>query len=97
MHAVGAMADYCRDRGAPFAVFLYEHVPTAKTSAMGEDLTALTHAHAVPFASTAPWLAGEPPLAVVNSLVDPHPNAKGHALIAAGMLEFLQTQHVLPQ
>ena len=36
-----------------------------------------------------PWFQGESVREITNSIVDTHPNAEGHRLIAEGMLEAL--------
>jgi hypothetical protein len=83
------IAAYCRERDLPLVVFLYEHVPSAKTDALRDDIAHLAATEGFPFSSTKAWLATTTPWALVNSAVDAHPNAIGHARLATGMHEFL--------
>lgn len=66
--------------------------------AQRELLAALRAAAApVPIEETAGWFADEPGGELMNSRIDPHPNARAHARMAQRMREALREQGLLPE
>jgi lysophospholipase L1-like esterase len=94
MGALEGVDAYCREKRVPLAVFLYEHVPNPVTSALNEDIGALSARVGFAYTSTVKWLSGRPPRSITNSVVDAHPNAAGHELLERGMLDFLLAHRV---
>jgi len=85
MAALAKIAQYCRARDIPFVTFLYRLSPSARTDAFLEDITAVALNGQFPVEDTMPWFDGIELRSIVNSFVDPHPNAAGHAILAKGM------------
>jgi lysophospholipase L1-like esterase len=97
MESVEAMAAYCRERGIPFAAFLWRIGPDPVSDALDTDLSTLSDRVGFPYADAQQWYAGHGLIEVTNSLVDPHPNAEGHELFALGLAGFLEEQGLLAE
>ena len=66
----------------------------AGVAAAGPALGALGKA-GFPVADVGPWRSGVVRRDVVNSVVDSHPNPRGHAILAEGMEAFLAERGLL--
>jgi lysophospholipase L1-like esterase len=89
MAHVALAADYCRDRGTPFLVFLYRMRPVPVTDALWVDLSALARSKGFPLWDTLPPFADKDPQAIRNSVVDTHLNPEGHRILAEWMAGIL--------
>jgi lysophospholipase L1-like esterase len=95
--ALRRMAETARAHGASLAVLLYNLGELMPGPTALERLRELGREIGVPVFDTAPFFAGRPPATLVNhALRDPHPNAEGHALLAAGMARTLEAEAMLP-
>ena len=82
MAAVGEMAEWCKTRGNPFAVVFWRYGPSALTDAEWEDLERVAAAKGFLLEDMAPAFEGKDLRPLTNSVVDSHPNAKGHQVAA---------------
>jgi hypothetical protein len=95
MSALSAIATFCRERGIKFITFFY---PLRRISLGGlpsavfSEIQTVGRNHGFYVADVEPWLADVDMRLVTNSRIDPHPNERGHEILAAGMAEFLMTQ-----
>jgi len=94
--ALLAMRDLLAARKAKLAIFLYDLGTPADAKAL-PALQAFGREAGVSVFDTRGFFAGHPVQSIVNDpLVDPHPNAHGHALLAAGIAQALAEQGLLP-
>ena len=96
MNAVTSIARYCSDRRIPLVLFQYRMVPSALGDALRRSLSALAVREGIHYSDTLPWFAGGSIRTLTNSFVDSHPNARGHRVLAEGMLAFLLREGLVP-
>jgi hypothetical protein len=89
MEALAESARFCRRGNIRFVVFLYRLYHEPRTDAIFESIRKVTETEHFPVADVAPWFSGIRPRSVVNSLVDSHPNTKGHAILARRIADSL--------
>jgi lysophospholipase L1-like esterase len=75
--------------GAPFAVMVFRMSRRAASDLLVADIERTGAAHGFAVADAAPWFAGKDLRRLTNSITDTHPNAAGHAILAAGTADFL--------
>jgi hypothetical protein len=96
MHALSAMATFCREHGLKFVTFFYRINPAGGfSSALFSEIQTIGRNHGFSVADVGPWWAGVDIRSVTNSRIDSHPNGRGHAILAAGMADFLMTQGLI--
>jgi lysophospholipase L1-like esterase len=95
MGSLAEIARYCHERAIPLAVFLWRTKQDALTDAQQQDIAAIAARSAFPFCDVLPMFQGHSLPDVQNSIVDSHPNARGHAILAAGMEECLARSGLL--
>lgn len=98
MEALGAIAHFCQERGLPFVAFYLRPIgePLAGFSAaMLAELQSCGQSHGFPVVDVGPWWAQGDRRLLTNSVVDAHPNARGHEILAKGMAEYLITQGLM--
>ena len=94
--ALGRILALVRAHGARLAIFLYNLEDWPPAPAARERLEEFGRETGVPIFDTLPFFAGRSPATLVNApIVDPHPNAEGHALLAAGMVRMLRATGLL--
>jgi hypothetical protein len=90
--ALAAIADFCRNRSLPFVTFVYRskgEMSQENSSVLLSEVRAVGQQHRFPVADIAPWWNNVDVRSVTNSIVDSHPNDRGHNILAAGMADFL--------
>jgi len=87
MDSLGKIADWCARQEIPFVVFVYRMHETPLTRACYESVKDVGLSEGFPVLDTLPWFASKDFRAITNSVVDPHPNAEGHSLLAKGILQ----------
>ena len=94
--ALGRILALVRAHGARLAIFLYNLEDWPPAPAARERLEEFSRETGVPFFDTKPFFAGPAPATLVNApIVDPHPNAMGHALLATGIARTLRAEGLL--
>jgi lysophospholipase L1-like esterase len=83
------MADWCKERGIPFAIAFWRYGTSDLTDAEWADLSAIARERGFPLADMAPAFAGKDLRKITNSVVDSHPNADGHRIAAERLDEIL--------
>ncbi|MGH7765907.1 MAG: SGNH/GDSL hydrolase family protein, partial [Candidatus Binatia bacterium] len=94
MDALAAIATFCRERGIEFVTFFYplrRISPGGLSAAVFSEIQTVGRNHGFSVADVGPWWADVDMRSVTNSRIDPHPNERGHEILAAGMAEFLMT------
>ena len=90
MASVKAIAAYCRERRLPFVTFVARRKHCgAIGERVWEDLSQLAAEEGFPVVDVKPWWGEVEWHELRNSVVDSHPNARGHELLARGMEAFL--------
>lgn len=82
MAAVRDMAAFWASRDTPFVLFLYRSTEKPKNVALLGDLQAIGEADGFYVGDSLPAYSGYRLPELVNSVVDSHPNARGHELLA---------------
>jgi hypothetical protein len=90
MNALSAIASFCRDRGIGFVTFYYRS-KRRPLEGLFSELQSIGQTHGFSVVDVAPWWADVDIRSVTNSTIDPHPNERGHELLATGMADFLMT------
>lgn len=85
MQAIRNIDAYCRKKGIFFAPFLFRMSRNPHTDAILRSLDEVAVQGSFRVHDTQPWFANLRPSSLVNSMVDAHPNAAGHRVLAAGM------------
>jgi hypothetical protein len=94
MDALSAIATFCRERGIKFVTFFYplrRISPGGLPAAVFSEIQTVGRNHGFSVADVGPWWADVDMRSVTNSRIDPHPNERGHEILAAGMADFLMT------
>ncbi len=87
--ALERIAEYCRARSIPLAVFLYRMEARPFDDDIARELGSLSASAEFHFIDVLPWFDGRDIRPLTNSVVDSHPNADGHAILADGMTDVL--------
>lgn len=97
MRAITGMADFCRARGIPFVTFVFR-LDNSNPWLAGVELEMKEMAAAQGFftSDVLPFYEGRVRREVTNSVVDQHPNALGHDLLAQGIEGFLIDAELIP-
>jgi len=95
--AVADMAKSCRATDIQFGVMLWRFQPDALTNAIHERLAKVCSATNTPLGDFAPAFSEFPEEDVRVSVVDGHPNTKGHRIAAHRIVEFLTESGLLPR
>ncbi len=82
MEQMGAIADYCRARGTPFAAVLWRYGPSPLSDALWADLSSVASAKGFLLGDMGPAFEGRDFRSFTISPVDSHVNALGHRLAA---------------
>jgi lysophospholipase L1-like esterase len=95
LDALGGVATLCRNRNIAFVTFFARsrRESTATPSVTDELFAALSdigHKHGFPVVDVGPWWGKTDMRSISNSIVDRHPNQRGHEILAAGMAEVLE-------
>ena len=79
-------------RGARLTIFLHRHVPDPRSDQALARLRELSRDVGIPVHDTLGYYRGRSPNELRLAPFDPHPNALGHELLAAGLLKDLETE-----
>ena len=94
MDALSGIASFCRERGATFVTFFYrskEQQSRGSSAALLSEVESIGRTSSFPVADVGSWWGEVDMRSVTNSIVDSHPNDRGHELLARGMTDFLMT------
>jgi hypothetical protein len=94
MDALSAIAAFCREHGINFVTFFYrsKREPLGGLSfALFSEIQTIGQTYGFSVADVRSWWADVDMRSVRNSTIDPHPNERGHEILAAGMADFLMT------
>jgi hypothetical protein len=90
------MRDSLSARGAKLVIFLYHLGPLPLEAVALERLREFSRDSGVQVIDTLPFFTGHSWKEIVlNPVMDPHPNAQGHALLAKGIAQSLETAGLL--
>ena len=90
MEALEKIAIYCRDRGVSFCTVVWRHPQeNAYEDRLWKDIQAVSHSIGFPIADVRPWWQGYDWRDITISVVDIHPNEKGHDILTRRILEFI--------
>ncbi len=94
VHALTGIAALCRERGVGFVTFFYhpkgESPRTASvTNELLSEIQRVGCENRFDVCDTGPWWSKLDMRSVTNSVVDPHPNERGHEVLASGMADYL--------
>jgi lysophospholipase L1-like esterase len=97
LNALRKMAAHCRKHGARFATFFYrEPAESPDATRFSEELfsrlTKVGVEGGFPVIDVRPWWGNSSQRSVTNSVVDWHPNAHAHDILAAGIAKVLLSQ-----
>jgi lysophospholipase L1-like esterase len=95
--ALGRMRSLCREHGARFVIFMQNQRNQAGEQRPLARLREFSAATGVPVFDTWSFIAGHAPVSLMNDgFRDPHWNAEGHALYAAGIARTLRAEGLVP-
>jgi len=92
--ALQGISEYCDSANIPLIVFMYRMVPDSLQNDIAHELSMQAAKLNFYFSDVLPWFEGKDIRALVNSPVDSHPNARGHAILASGIASTIQQQLV---
>jgi len=94
IHALTSIAALCRERGVGFFTFFYH--PRGESRRMASvtnellfEIQRVGYENRFDVCDTGPWWSNLDMRSVTNSVVDPHPNERGHEMLASGMADYL--------
>ena len=88
--ALRSISDYCHSKGIPFITIMYRTTPNQLADEIAQELRILSAKTGFYYTDALPWFDSRDIHLLTNSIVDSHPNAQGHALLAEGIVDFLQ-------
>jgi len=88
--ALRDISDYCNSLNIPLFVFMYRMMPNQLENDIARELNLLSMNMEFYFEDVLPWFKGKDIRSLINSLVDSHPNALGHMVLAEGIASALQ-------
>jgi lysophospholipase L1-like esterase len=102
LQALAKMAALCRKQGVRFMAFFYreqEESPAATrfAEALFTEIAKVGVENGFPVTDIRPWWGTTGQRSFTNSVVDWHPNANGHDILAAGIAKVLLSQRVPPK
>jgi lysophospholipase L1-like esterase len=99
LEALSAIATFCRTRGISFATFFYRsnREPTGGVRTLLGELKRVGRMHGFPVVDVGAWWGDVDMRVMTNSVIDPHPNEQGHAIVAREMAEVLLAQGLVPR
>ena len=89
---IGRLADYCRSKGILLQVVVLPELHQFRDypfSAVTDTMRAIGDRNGIEVVDLLPYFANEDPSALWVSFEDPHPNARGHEIIALGIRDSL--------
>lgn len=95
MARVASIADLCRERRVPLAIFLWRMAASPLTDAQWQDLSSIAKEKGFALGDMESAFRGVDARKLTNSAVDVHPNSEGHRLAAEMMDEFLASRGLL--
>jgi len=94
IHALTSIAALCRERGVGFFTFFYHPRGESRrmasvTNELLSEILSVGYENRFDVCDTGPWWSNVDMRSVTNSVVDPHPNERGHEMLASGMADYL--------
>jgi hypothetical protein len=90
MNALSSMATFCLERNARFVVFFYRSKRESLSSiVLLSEISSIGNRYGFPVVDIGKWWGRVDMRSVTNSVVDSHPNERGHEILAVGMADFL--------
>ena len=81
---------YCESHKIPLLVFMYRMVPTKLDNDIAQEIKEMSVKMNFYYEDVLPWFKGKDIHSLINSSVDSHHNADGHAVLAEGIAAALQ-------
>jgi lysophospholipase L1-like esterase len=94
--ALTSMDRYCKDRQIPLVVLFYRMQAQEPGNSISVKLRELAVQEGFLFADLVDIFDGQEPRQLINSIIDSHPNPRGHAIIANAVVEFLLQNRLPP-
>jgi lysophospholipase L1-like esterase len=100
MDALIGIATFCRERGITFVTFFYQlKVESLSRAPVTNELLSkvqkIGNENGFHVRETGSWWGNIDMRSVTNSIVDTHPNERGHEVLAAGMADFLMSHSLV--
>jgi hypothetical protein len=94
MNALSSIATLCLERNVSFVVFFYpggraEAAQSLSHVALLSEILSIGNKYGFPVVDIGTWWGQVEMRSITNSIVDPHPNKRGHDILAVGMADFL--------
>jgi hypothetical protein len=108
MNALSSIATLCLERNVRFVVFFYRSKgESASSTALLHEVSSVGNRYGFPVVDIGTWWGQIEMRSITNSVVDRHPNDRGHQILATGMADFLlahdlvrrtnsDTHHLIP-
>ena len=100
MDALCDIADFCREHSIAFVTFFYRtksELLAGQSPSLFSDVQNLGQQHGFPVVDVGTWWGDTDLRSVTNSIVDSHPNDRGHQILATGMADFLMENDLVPE
>jgi lysophospholipase L1-like esterase len=98
MDSIRRLAEACRVRRIPFVLFFLDRKKyPSGVDAIWEDVSSVADEEGVHLCRTRDWWPEAPKRDFDNSIIDGHPNAAGHEVLAAGMERFVLDNGLVPK
>ena len=91
MDALRAMASFCRERQIAFVAFVYRGIGDMSKleETLLADISKIGGEMDFDVVHIKPWKQISEKFSVANSTIDPHPNGRGHAILAGDMADYI--------
>ena len=97
MNALSSIATLCLERNVRFVVFFYPggrdvskpNRESLSSVPLLSEISSIGNRYGFPVVDIGTWWGQVEMRSITNSTIDPHPNKRGHDIIAVGMADFL--------
>jgi len=90
MNALSEIATLCLERNVRFVTFFYRPKRESLSSvALLSEISSIGNRYGFPVVDIGTWWGQVEMRSITNSTTDPHPNKRGHEILAMGMADFL--------
>ena len=93
--SVQRVNEWCEERGVPFVLVVLRYSPGGILDDVVANFRSLAENQGFRFADSLPWWEGHEIRDYTNSVVDSHPNAVGHKILADGLVTLLMDENLL--
>ena len=97
MNALSSIATLCLERNVRFVVFFYPggrdvskpNRESLSSVPLLSEISSIGNRYGFPVVDIGTWWGQVEMRSITNSTIDPHPNKRGHEILAVGMADFL--------